>query len=78
MEDTKSTPTMTWEELEDCGVSVNFVVLFRSITGNESSIGGTFVLWNFRPLELSFPRVKWSVLAVDRRSSTSEQKIRNY
>jgi len=25
------------------------------VRGNESSIGGTFVPWNFRSLELSFP-----------------------
>jgi len=26
--------------------------------GSESSIGGTFAPWNFRPLELSLPRTK--------------------
>jgi len=30
------------------------------VPGNESSIGGIFVLGNFRPLELSFPKVKLS------------------
>jgi len=28
------------------------------VRGNESSIGGTFVLGNFQPLELSFPKAK--------------------
>ena len=37
------------------------------VPGNESSIGGTFVPWNFRSLELSFPGtfIPWNLRSLE-------------
>jgi len=40
----------------------SYVLSFQYTPGNESSIDGTFALWNFRSRELSFPgaKVTWN------------------